>query len=181
MIRSLFRRRRGGYPVEYEHATQGIASAFLRAIAEDDAEAMWERLSRESRGLLEGRYAARAGLPLHAAAGAGGTDGDARVREILAPLRASALAALGGPERVNAFGVSAARAVDRRTAYVLLLEDFGEERIVAEEDWRPSHLLAFVHESGAPQGGSADWLVDLGRTASLSTEAQLPDPLGAVL
>jgi hypothetical protein len=170
-MRSLFRRRGAAYAVEYEHPTQGIASAFLRAVADDDADAIWERLSRESRGLLEGRYAARAGLPLHAAAGAG--EGDMRVREIIAPLRVAALAALGGPERVNAFGVSAARVVDRGTAYVLLLADFGEERIVAEEDWRPSHLLAFVNES-------REWLVDLGRTAALSAEAQLPDPLGAI-
>jgi len=68
---------------------------------------------------------------------------------------------------------AAARRVDGRTVYVLLLPDFGAERIVAEEDWRPSHLLAFVHES-------REWLVDLGRTASLSAEAGLPDPLGAI-
>jgi len=46
-------------------------------------------------------------------------------------------------------------------------------RIVREEEWRPAHLLAFVHES-------RDWLVDLGRTAELSADAELPDPLGAV-
>jgi hypothetical protein len=69
--------------------------------------------------------------------------------------------------------VSGARIVDRNTAYVLLLPDFGDERIVAETDWRPSHLLAFVHES-------REWLVDLGRTAELSADAELPDPLGAI-
>jgi len=174
VIRSLFRRSRAtGYPVEYEHATQAVASSFLRALAAGDHDAVWERLSRESRGLLEGRYATRSGLPLHDAAGveAGGEDG--RVRAIAEPLRAAALAALGGAERVNAFGVSAARLVDRRTAYVLLLPDFGDERIVSEADWRPSHLLAFVHEA-------RDWVVDIGRTASLSAEAALPDPLGAI-
>jgi hypothetical protein len=74
---------------------------------------------------------------------------------------------------VGGFGISAARLVDRATAYVLLLPDFGEERIVAESDWRPSHLLAFVYES-------REWLVDLGRTAELSSAADLPDPLGAI-
>jgi hypothetical protein len=54
---------------------------------------------------------------------------------------------------------------------VLLLPDFGDERIVAEPDWKPSHLLAFVHES-------REWLIDLGRTAELSAEAELPSPLG---
>ena len=43
-------------------------------------------------------------------------------------------------------------------AYVLLLPEFGEERIVAADEWRPAHLLAFVYES-------REWLVDLGRTA----------------
>ena len=72
---------------------------------------------------------------------------------------------------MGGFGVSGARLVDRATAYVLLLPDFGEERIVAETDWRPSHLVAFVHES-------REWLIDLGRTAELSAEADLPNPLG---
>jgi len=35
------------------------------------------------------------------------------------------------------------------------------------------HLLAFVHES-------REWLVDLGRTAELSADAELPDPLGQI-
>jgi len=79
--------------------------------------------------------------------------------------------ALGGAERMGGFGVSGARLVDRATAYVLLLPDFGDERIVTESDWKPSHLLAFVHES-------REWLIDLGRTAELSSEAELPNPLG---
>lgn len=175
---SLWRRpdrRRGGsaYPVQYEHPTQAIAAAFLRAVAEDEAAAMWARLSRETRGLLEGLHAARTGLALQEVAGAGDGPYGERLGAVLAPLRVAALAALGGTERVNALGVSAARVVDRRTAYVLLLPDFGAERIVAESDWRPAHLLGFVHES-------REWFVDLGRTALLSAEAQLPDPLGGV-
>jgi len=162
----------GAYPVEYEHETQRLASLLLRGLAADHPAAVWERLSRESRGLLEGRHAARSGLALHEVAGAGADDA-LRLGPIVAPLRAAALAALGGPEAMSAVGVSAARRVDGRTVYVLLLPDFGAERIVAEEDWRPSHLLAFVHES-------REWLVDLGRTASLSAEAGLPDPLGAI-
>lgn len=171
MIGALFRRRRGGYPVEYEHPTQLVASAFLRALVTDDAGAAWRRLSRETRGLLEGLHAARSGRPLARAAGT--ADDDGGLAGVVAPLRAAALAALGGAERVNAFGVSAARIVDRHTAYVLLLPDFGEERIVAEADWRPSHLLAFVHEG-------REWLVDIASTARLSAEAELPDPLGDV-
>jgi hypothetical protein len=54
-----------------------------------------------------------------------------------------------------------------------MLPEFGEERIVTENDWRPTNLLAFVHES-------REWLIDLGRTAELSAEAELPDPLGAI-
>jgi hypothetical protein len=154
--------------VEYEHAAQGLGSAFLRALAIDDADAVWELLSRESRGLLEGRYAARAGMPLRDVAAMQGE----RIREAVAPLRDAALTVLGGTERVNGFGVSAARVVDRATAYVLLLPEFGEERIVTEADWRPSYLLAFVNES-------RQWLVDIGRTATLSADAGLPDPLGA--
>ena len=92
---------------------------------------------------------------------------------MVSPLRSSIAGALGGAEKLGGFGVSGARVVDRLTAYVLLLPEFGEERIVAEADWKPSHLLAFVHES-------REWLVDLGRTAELSVEADLPDPLGAI-
>ena len=65
------------------------------------------------------------------------------------------------------------RARCRWLACMLLLPDFGEERIVTEVDWKPSHVLAFVHEL-------REWLVDLGRTAELSVEAELPDPLGAI-
>jgi hypothetical protein len=154
--------------VQYEHETQALASEFLRALAADDVATVWERLSRESRGLLEGRFAARSGLALQEVAGA---DGDAR--RFATPLCEAAVAALGGAERIQQLGVSAARVVDRNTAYVLLLADFGPERIVAEEDWKPSHLIAFVNES-------REWLVDLGRTASLSAEAGLPDPLGPI-
>ncbi|HZC31564.1 MAG TPA: hypothetical protein VE261_08595, partial [Gaiellaceae bacterium] len=145
-MRSLFRSRgtARGYKVEYEHPTQLVASTFLRAIEEDDAASAWERLSRETRGLLEGVHAARSGSALHEAADA---QGDERVREVLAPLRAGVLAALGGGGGIGRFGVSAARAVDRHTAYVLLLAEFGDERIVSETDWTPAHLLAFVHES----------------------------------
>ena len=42
------------YKVAYEHPTQLLASTFLRALALDDHAVVWERLSRESRGLLEG-------------------------------------------------------------------------------------------------------------------------------
>ncbi len=156
-----------------EHPTQLAAAHFLRAVAEDDAPRIWASLSRESRGLLEGLYAARADVALHHAAGVDATRTDARLAEVVRPLRASALAVLGGAERVGAFGVSAARLVDRATAYVLLLPEFGEERIVREDEWRPAHLLAFVHES-------REWLLDLGRTADLSVEAALIDPLGVI-
>ena len=132
---------------------------------------MWERLSRETRGLLEGLYAARSSVALQNAAGVETSGLDARLAEVVAPLRASVVAALGGAESLGGFGVSGARLVDRTTAYVLLLPDFGEERIVTEGDWRPSHLLAFVYES-------REWLVDLGRTAELSADASLPNPLG---
>jgi hypothetical protein len=159
--------------IQFEHPTQLAASTFLRAVSENDAATMWERLSRETRGLLEGLYAARSALALGRAAGVEPSGEDARLAEVVAPLRSSVLAALGGPERVFALGVSGARLVDRATAYVLLLPDFGEERIVAEPDWKPSHLLAFVHES-------REWLIDLGRTAELSADAELPDPLGAI-
>ena len=157
--------------IQFEHPTQLAASTFLRAVAENDAAAMWEKLSRETRGLLEGLYAARSAVALQHAAGVESSGEDARLAEVVAPLRVSVIAALGGAERMGGFGVSGARLVDRATAYVLLLPDFGEERIVAETDWRPSHLLAFVYES-------REWLIDLGRTAELSAEADLPNPLG---
>jgi len=159
--------------VGYEHPTQLIASTFLRAIAENDAPAIWARLSRESRGLLEGTYAARAKVAVHRAAGVDGDNADARLDLVVAPLRESALRASGGAERLNAFGVSAARLLDRENAYVVLLADFGDERIVAEADWKPAHVLAFVHES-------REWLVDLGATAALSRDVELPDPLGEI-
>ncbi|HEX9269235.1 MAG TPA: hypothetical protein VF998_05270 [Candidatus Limnocylindria bacterium] len=161
------------YRVAYEHPAQLLASTFLRALAEGDHALVWERLSRESRGLLEGRYAATARIALHHAAAVSAADGDARLGDVVAPVRLAALRAVGGPERLLAMGVSAARLVDRVTAYVLLLPDFGDERIVREEDWRPAHLLAFVNES-------REWLVDLGRTAELSADADLPDPLGQI-
>ena len=157
--------------IQFEHPTQLAASTFLRAVSENDASVMWEKLSRETRGLLEGLYAARSSVALQHAAGVEPTGLDARLAEVVAPLRSSVLAALGGAERVGGFGVSGARLVDRATAYVLLLPDFGDERIVAENDWKPSHLLAFVHES-------REWLIDLGRTAELSADADLPNPLG---
>jgi hypothetical protein len=159
--------------IQFEHPTQLAATAFLRAAADNDAAALWESLSRETRGLLEGLYAARTALALHRAAGVAPSGDDGRLAEVVSPLRDSIVAALGGAEKLGAFGVSGARIVDRATAYVLLLPDFGEERIVTEVDWKPSHLLAFVHES-------REWLVDLGRTAELSVEAELPDPLGAI-
>jgi hypothetical protein len=161
------------YRVAYEHPAQLLASTFLRALAEEDHAAVWERLSRESRGLLEGRYAAGARIALHRAASIEADGGDARLAEVVAPVRASAVAVLGGPEQLLSLGVSAARLVDRGLAYVLLLAEFGEERIVAEAEWRPAHLLAFVHES-------REWLIDLGRTAELSADAELPDPLGLI-
>ena len=157
--------------IQFEHPTQLSATAFLRAAANNDAAALWESLSRETRGLLEGLYAARSSVALQHAAGVEPTGLDARLAEVVAPLRASVVAALGGAERMGGFGVSGARLVDRATAYVLLLPDFGEERIATESDWQPSHLLAFVHES-------REWLLDLGRTAELSADAVLPNPLG---
>ena len=166
-------RSRRPYRVAYEHPTQLLASTFLRALAEDDGAVVWERLSRESRGLLEGRYAAGARIALHRAAAIDAGSGDARLAEVVAPVRASAIGVVGAPERLLSLGVSAARLVDRGLAYVLLLPEFGEERIVAEAEWRPAHLLAFVYES-------REWLVDLGRTAELSADAELPDPLGLI-
>jgi hypothetical protein len=157
---------------QFDHPTQISASMFIRAAALGDAAAMWAALSRETRGLLEGLYAARAGVSLAVASGVDSSVTDSRVPEVIAPLRASLLAALGA-ERLGSYGVSGARLVDRHTAYVLLLPEFGDERVVDEASWKPSHLLAFVYES-------RDWLVDLGKTAELSAEAELPDPLGAI-
>jgi hypothetical protein len=158
--------------LQFEHPTQQAASSFLLAAAEGDAAAMWTALSRETRGLLEGLYAARAGVALRMAAGVEGDGADARVGAVLAPLRASILVALG-EDRLGGYGVSNARLVDRATAYVLLLPEFGEERVVDEASWKPSHLLAFVHES-------REWLLDLAKTADLSSDAGLPDPLGGI-
>lgn len=161
------------YKVAYEHPTQLLASTFLRALALDEHRVVWERLSRESRGLLEGSYAATARIALHRAAAVEADAGDARLSDIVASVRRSVLAVVGGPEKLLSLGVSAARLVDRGLAYVLLLPEFGEERIVVEADWRPAHLLGFVYES-------REWLVDLGRTAELSADAELPDPLGQI-
>ena len=158
--------------LQFEHPTQLAASSFLRAAQTGDAAAMWAALSRETRGLLEGLYAARAGVSLKLAAGIEGDGSDARLGSVLAPLRASILTSLG-EERVGGYGVSNARLVDRGTAYVLLLPEFGEERVVSRDEWKPSHLLAFVYES-------REWLVDLARTAELSADAELPDPLGGI-
>jgi len=159
--------------LQFDHPTQTNASTFLQAIVAGDPAAVWVHLSRETRGLLEGLYAARAGVALHRAAGVDGSAADARLVEIVAPLRTSVLGALGGADRVGGYGVSGARLVDRGTAYVLLLPEFGDERVVTEADWRPSHLLAFVHES-------REWMVDLAKTAELSADAELPDLLGAI-
>jgi hypothetical protein len=159
--------------LQFEHPTQTSASTFLRAIAEGDAPTTWALLSRETRGLLEGLYAAHAGVSLRSAAGVDESVPDARLVEMVAPLRESVIAELGGADRVGGYGVSGARQIDRGTVYVLLLPEFGEERVVTEEEWRPSHLLAFIHES-------REWLVDLGKTAELSTDADLPDLLGAI-
>lgn len=150
---------------ELEHPAQGIASAFLRALADDDAIGVFSRLSRETRGLLEGLHAARSGAALHEAATA--------LADVVAPLRASALAALGGAERTLRFGVSGTRLVDRGTAYVLLLPDVEREGLLTEDQWRPAHLIALVHES-------REWLIDIARTAELSADAGLPDPLGPI-
>ncbi len=181
----------GGYRVQFEHPTQLLASTFLRALGSGDVELIWARLSAETHGLLEGRYASRAGLALHLAAGVDDDLADARLAPVVAPLLAAARLAVGqlplegGPPTAPttsgltsagafaAFGVSAARLVDRTTAYVLLLRDFPEERIVREEEWQPAHLVAFIRESG-------EWHIDLGRTALLSAEAGLPDLLGTI-
>ncbi len=157
---------------QWEHPAQNAASSFLLAASEGDAVTMWAALSRETRGLLEGLYAARAGVSLRVAAGIENDGIDERLGAVLAPLRASILTALGA-DNIGGYGVSGARLVDRTTAYVLLLPEFGDERVVSEAEWKPSHLLAFVHES-------REWLLDLGKTADLSVEAELPDPLGAI-
>ena len=161
-----------GPKLRFEHPTQLAASSFLLASSEGDASAMWNVLSRETRGLLEGLYAARTGVALRLAAGVEANGADERVGAVLAPLRASILLALG-EDKIGGYGVSNARVIDRATAYVLLLPDFGEERVVDEASWKPSHLLAFVHES-------REWLLDLAKTADLSSEAGLPDPLGGI-
>ncbi len=158
--------------LQFEHPTQSAASAFLLAAAEGDVSTMWSGLSRETRGLLEGLYAARAGVSLRVAAGVESGGADARLGEVVAPLRATILGALGA-ERIGGYGVANARLVERGVAYVLLLPEFGEERVVSQEEWKPSHLLAFVHES-------REWLLDLAKTADLSAEAGLPDPLGGI-
>jgi hypothetical protein len=159
--------------LQFDHPTQTSASTFLQAIVAGDAAAVWAHLSRETRGLLEGLYAARAGVALRNAAGVDGSAADARLVDIVAPLRASVLGALGAADLVGGYGVSGARLMDRGTAYVLLLPEFGDERVVSEAEWRPSHLLAFVNES-------REWLVDLGKTSELSADADLPDLLGAI-
>jgi len=114
------------YRVAFEHPTQLLASTFLRALAENDGPVVWERLSRESRGLLEGRYAAGARIALHRAASIEADGADARLAEVTEPVRESALGVIGGPEKLLSLGVSAARLVDRGVAYVLLLPEFGE-------------------------------------------------------
>ena len=174
-MRFLFRRRTdpSGYAVHYEHATQPLAATFLKAAAEADLALLWDALSRETRGLLEGRYASRRGLRLSRAARVGDPDDDGRLTEVAGPLAASLLAALGGVARVNAMGVSAARLMSRAQAFVLLLQDFAGGTFVREEEWKPAHLLGFVYEN-------REWKVDLGLTAMLSAEAGLPDPLGAL-
>lgn len=159
--------------LQFDHPTQTSASTFLQAVATGDAATVWAHLSRETRGLLEGLYAARAGVALRSAAGVDGSTADARLVDIVAPLRVSVLGALGGADRVGGYGVSGARLMDRGTAYVLLLPEFGDERVVSEAEWQPSHLLAFVHES-------REWMVDLGKTSELSADADLPDLLGAI-
>jgi len=159
--------------LQFDHPTQTNASTFLQAIVAGDAPVTWAHLSRETRGLLQGLYAAEARVSLRNAAGVDGSAADARLVEIVAPLRESVIAALGGADLVGGYGVSGARLVDRNSAYVLLLPDFGDERVVKEDEWRPSHLLAFVHEA-------REWLVDLGKTAELSADAELPDLLGAI-
>ncbi|TMC76237.1 MAG: hypothetical protein E6J15_06050, partial [Chloroflexi bacterium] len=71
--------------IQFEHPTQIAASTFLRAVSENDAAAMWEKLSRETRGLLEGLYAARSAVALQHAAGVEPNGLDARLDEVVAP------------------------------------------------------------------------------------------------
>src|SRR5260221_241514 len=90
-----------GPKIQFEHPTQIAASTFLRGVSDNDAAAMWEKLSRETRGLLEGLYAARSAVALQHAAGVEPTSLDARLAEVVAPLRLSvSAAALGGPPSV---------------------------------------------------------------------------------
>src|SRR5438093_8978425 len=101
----LFRRPTrdaAGYEVHFEHPTQPLAAAFLKAAVEGRHDAVWDALSNESRGLLEGRYASRLGLRLARAAGVGDETGDERVAEIAGPLAASVVATLGGADAVHA-------------------------------------------------------------------------------
>ncbi len=171
MTRFLRRRDDSAPRTQLEHPAQLLAATLLRAVAEDDPGRLWAALSLESQGLLEGRYALRAGIGLARAAGVGDGEGDARLAPVVAPLRATLLAELGGESGVAAMGVSLARVLSRARAYVLLLPEFGEERVVREDEWRPSYLLAFVCEE-------REWRLDLGLTALLSAEAELPDPVG---
>jgi len=173
----LFRRPTrdaAGYEVHFEHPTQPLAAAFLKAAADERHEDVWSALSKESRGLLEGRYASRLGLRLAHASGVGDAADDARVAEIAGPIAASIVATLGGAEAVNATAVSAARLLARGEVFVLLLPRFERENtFVREEDWKPGHVLGFVYED-------REWRVDIGLTATLSEDAELPDPLGGI-
>ena len=103
-----------GPKIQFEHPTQIAASTFLRAVSDNDAAAMWEKLSRETRGLLEGLYAARSAVALQHAAGVEPTGLDARLAEVVAPLLVSVIAALGGAEQMGGFGVSGARVIIRK-------------------------------------------------------------------
>lgn len=174
----LFRRKERqeerGYPVAFDHPAQALAASFLRAVASDQLATLWDRLSLESRGLLEGRYAARASLALKRAAGVGEEEADERLEAVAGPFRDAVANALGGEQKVNAVGVSAARLVSRGEVFVLLLPNVAQEGFATEEEWRPAHLLAFRYEE-------REWRVNLGRTAALSEEAGLPDPLGDLL
>jgi len=91
---------------QYEHPTQLAASTFLLAAAEGDAVTMWAAISRETRGLLEGLYAARSGVSLRVAAGVERNGMDERLGAVLAPLRASVFVALG-EDRLGGYGVLA--------------------------------------------------------------------------
>ena len=133
-----------GPKLQFEHPTQSAASAFLLAAADGDVSTMWSGLSRETRGLLEGLYAARAGVSLRIAAGVESGGADVRLGEVVAPLRATILGALG-VERIGGYGVANARLVERGVAYVLLLPDFGEERVDRNEPKARREL----HRAGA--------------------------------